>query len=556
MRSFNSVYLVAALAHLPLLVGYIRINWAKGHYQFFPLLILVAAWLVLERVRAHVASTSGTKSNWPRTIRAGTENSNASANVFSKTLLLLGAIVLGFAAVVQSSFLVIPSLMILSASWILGRFGFGGFKAALPAWLLLLLAIPFPWNIDAILVNRMQFLASGLASWILDSLGQVHFREGLTLVTAKKQFFTEEACSGIRSLFSSLAALSIYGVINRYSFPRHLFNWIQVVLWVVVGNAIRIAVVVYVSDNWFEGIAAGAYHEFLGIVVFALIVALALSTDKAIDAVQPEVIDEFGFEEITTLDGIVEAKVPTTPRVPTTLARIGNWVSVVYFALVLIFGIRLAYAQNVYQPTAFRDSDLRTVNQDDLPSEIEGWKVVNFEHQSRPLTSLLSPSSYLWTLEKDSEKAVVSLDGPYHAFHDLSVCYRGLGWYVESNYDTLPSGKDVTTTTGPVSVLEMTKRKQEGIVLFSAIDRSGRLIDRSDAVSRTNSARKNLLMVFGMYDSQSDEKQIAKLPISQIQILYESSSKISTTRRFELDQLYEKVRSSLLDSSRFSGQND
>ena len=538
MRFSDSVYLTAAVAHLPLLFGYFRINWNKGHYQFFPLMFLVVAWLIVDRI-------------YDKSVSASNSGQSASLRQSMISMLLIGAcgIILGTAVVVQSSFLVVPSIMLLVASWIVGRFGIAGFRTAFPAWLLLAFAIPLPWNLDIVLVNRMQFMASGLASWILDSLGQIHFREGLTLVTAKKQFFTEEACSGIRSLFSSLAAISAFGVLHQFSFQRFLFNWIQVVLWVLVGNAVRIAVVVYVSENWTEAIASGAYHEMLGIGVFALIMLLSLSTNRSIDA--------FGSSDEEFEDALEDSVVDIEARVirpepePPRSGKLTNWIATACFAFLLLLGARILYAQHVFQPTTFDASALLDSAESDLPIEFEGWTVVEFEKSIRPQTSLLAPNSFIWTMNRGSDTLIVSLDSPYHTFHDLSNCYRGLGWSVESSYDRLPHDGSESFT-----LLTMTKRGQHGIVLFSANGAGGKPVSRGMAGSRTNSARKNLLLAAGLYDPINDSQQNAALPISQIQVFHESSKPISESEQSDLLRLFLKARQSLLESDRFSNVYD
>ena len=554
MRLSNSVYCLALVAHVPLLIGYVHINWNKGHYQFFPLLIAVVCWLLVERLVGFTKSNrdrpgSSKHGIWHNLLVAQHPTVDARATTASLVCLVLGGLVLGSAALVQSSFLVVPSLMLLLASWILGRFGLKGFMTTLPAWLLMLLAMPFPWNLDSILVNRMQFMASGLASWILDSLGQVHFRDGLTLVTAKKQFFTEEACSGIRSLFSSIAAISAFGVANRYPLWRHGFNWIQVVFWVLFGNAIRVAIVVYVSDNWTETIGSGAYHEFLGIGVFCLIIALALSTNRAIDAFGSRNDIQTDLEPASVIDGVVNSPEAIVEPALQRPGNIVNRVAMIYFALVLLFLVRLAYAQQTYRPVAFKKGDLIRLDSSALPEQINDWKVVSFDHKIRPETSLLAPSSFLWTLQKNNRTCVVSLDGPYRAFHDLSVCYHGLGWNLRSAYDTAsPQGAE---SAPALSTLSMKKRSEHGAVMFAAFGRNGKQTLRSEAVSRTSSALKNTGLVLGLNQPENGIGQGVQQPVSQIQILHVNQREISDLEMDELKQLYYQVCKSLLATERF-----
>ena len=512
-------------------------------------MIAVSLWLIFLRIIEWRRISNGGKDDiWKWLISEAKTTDRTSIKV-STFLFVLCAVVLGYAAVAQSSVLFIPSMMLLIASWIISRIGIAGFKFVAPAWLLLLLTVPFPFSLDLTLVNRMQFLASGLASWILDSLGQIHFLEGLTLVTAKKQFFTEEACSGIRSLFSSIAAISAYGVLLRYPTWRHVFNWFQVVLWVLVGNAVRIAIVVYVSDNYTEAIGSGGWHQLLGIAVFGLILLLALSTNRAFDVFWPEELIGDSLLAPETVEGTVESRAnAAVNEVPSQEGWI-RWVAVAFFGLLFLFGIRLVYAQQIYEPFSFDARDLIEVQAGALPGEIDGWKVVGFDEKIRPVDSTMAPSSFLWELQKGSKKCTISLDGPYQEYHDLCVCYRGIGWSLGADYEV--ATKDPSRPWATLTKLKMRKRGQHGLVLFSAFDSKGQpIISNRSLLSREGGIMRNLKMVFGVYQPQVE--QPAELPISQIQLLVERQGEISESEVEELMQLYYRASDLLLNSKRFA----
>jgi exosortase len=539
----NLAYLAAVVAHIPLFAGYVRINAGKGHYQFFPILVAVTAWLVYDRISSLGSRRTAKFGIWNWLNSSDNSRVEKSADGVAFMLFAFASLILGTAAIVQSSFLVIPSVMMFAASWVISRFGMGGFKLAFPAWLLLLLAIPFPFNLDMVLVNKLQFLASRLASLMLDSLGQIHFREGLTLVTAKQQFFTEEACSGIRSLFSSIAAISVYGVFHRLSFPRHLFNWLQIIVWVIIGNAIRIAIVVFVAENWTQSIASGAPHEMLGIGVFAGIVLVALSTSIAIDrfkAVNADPFDE--FEDETEIEAtVVRAKQDSRAS--------SKWINIAalcFFAMVLVFCVRLAMIPNYLGPRHFTVDQVVSAKANALPETIDGWTVGNFEMKSRPQNSLLAPNSSIWTLSRNgesgsgmSESLIISLDSPYHSYHDLTVCYNGLGWKLTTDYDLAIDGNDEK-----YSALNMSKRGQHGIVYFSAFDRQGETVTRSSSVAKTGNARRNILLFLGLGGS----KDHSRLPVTQIQLIYESRDPIPERKKAELLKLFEQVQGRLKKS--------
>ena len=252
----NKLPIAAALAHLPVLYMYSNDMWARGHYQFFPLLFCAVAWLLYDRLNE--------KDLDQKSIGVATG------------LLFLNLVFLFFTVAIYTPVLVIPTVSLLLAGLILGRFGMSGLWVALPVIAVLFIVCKLPTGRDLVLISQMQALASQLASWILDSFRLIHFREGVILITEKKQFFTEEACSGIRSLFSAFAAIALLGLSRNYSVARQVFNLLQCIVWVIAGNAIRVAAVVYLSDNGYEQFSHGTLHELFGLLIFLGIVGITL----------------------------------------------------------------------------------------------------------------------------------------------------------------------------------------------------------------------------------------------------------------------------------------
>ena len=534
----DGLFLAAFLAHLPLGVEYSRRMWSVGHYQFFPLLMAAAGWLIYDRL-----TTVGQQV--PRTYTV-------------LGLLGLSWVLLAAAVVMFSPFFWIASLLFLLAVYVFDRWGWPGLRVSAPAWLLMLFAVPWPANLDLKLINQMQFLSSQLASWILDAFGQNHFRQGVVLVTEKKQFFTEEACSGIRSLFSSLAAIAIYGVMNRYPLWRHIFNLVQTVAWVIVGNAIRVAAVVYLADNVNENFATGTTHEMLGLVAFIFIFLCAMSTDRGINAWQaarPNFMDDaltdFEADESEPSSG-------NRHRQPVACARGGGglqWVLVGLFVLIALFGARLTYAKIAEDNLDYYDAenDLIVSSESDLPAEINGWVRQGFSHQMRDDTRLLAPESYLWTYVKSGRRVTISIDSPYYDFHNLNDCYEGFGWHVEHQH-RYPEGQSDLNQPVNLTELTMTKSGEYGLVLFTAFDRTGQLVrptfDSNYDPTRWMEMQRNVSLALGTLDQTSDPRTTKQpLPITQVQLLHTSSREIEDVA--DLKQLFQIVRGLMLQTERF-----
>ena len=258
----NRLYAVALVAHLPMLADWAKNMSQKEHYQFFPLLV---AWIVWHGWQA-----------W----RSPAQREPKEGYGWAWGLLIADGLVLSLSALAFSPFLVMPALLLWVASAMLARHGRRGWSGALPLALPMAFLIPLPFNWDQRLVTQLQFAASLLASWTLDAIGEMHFRDGVVLATGENRYLAEEACSGIRSLFSSLAAMAVYSLGQGYSLIRYLLNQAQTFIWVIAGNGLRVAMIIVIADNWTPAIAQGWPHEVLGLVVFGGIFLLALSTDQ------------------------------------------------------------------------------------------------------------------------------------------------------------------------------------------------------------------------------------------------------------------------------------
>lgn len=514
--------IIAALAHLPILFVYSRTMWTKGHYQFFPLLFGAVAWLLYDRLSKHEHDGKG--------------------GALALSLFLFNMVVLFLAVAVHTPVLVIPAVMLLLSAIAVDRYGVSGLWLAAPAIGILIIVAKLPTGRDLVLINQMQFLASQLASWILDAFGLIHFREGVILITEKKQFFTEEACSGIRSLFSTLAAVAIFGLSRNYSIPRQIFNLAQSILWVIVGNAIRVASVVYLSDNGYEQFAHGTLHDIFGLVIFVGIFGLVLSVDRAINVLFPQL----------KVEDDEDLAVPEEPKPAPELrskSPIASWGLIAAYILIFLFSARLTYAKrNSFDQIAFKSVDVVAVDQTALPTQIENWVFKDFKSETRDEASLFAPESYVWTYQSNGITAIVSLDGPYPEFHDLTLCYRGVGWSVSTHHEYPEE-----SPTG-MSWLEMRKPSEYGRVFYSAYSRDGLLARPAFEFSASTRLVRNIDLAIGRLEAPSQDvnRNDELLPISQVQVLVQSDQLISDAELENCKKLFEFSRGMLLKSARFS----
>ncbi len=132
----------------------------------------------------------------------------------------------------------------------------------------LVLMVPLPYVIYDSVAFPLRLLAAGLAGWVIRLFGVPVVVEGNMLQLPHVALDVVDACSGIRSLISLLAA----GVILAYLMLPNRWAKLLVVLLVlpvaVLTNALRVAVAGVLAEWYGESLLEGAMHDAVGWVVF------------------------------------------------------------------------------------------------------------------------------------------------------------------------------------------------------------------------------------------------------------------------------------------------
>jgi len=388
--------LVGVLAHSLVLREYFGRMWNLAHYQFFPIAIGCAVWLLWSRRSDFLASE---------------KSPNATVQT---VLIVINVVMVLVATLIVSSFLGWVSFLLFLSILAYSAKGTTSLRVALPALFALALITPLPGQFDQKLILSMQGWASQFASWILDSVGLLHFRQGVVLVSETESFLAEEACSGIRSLFSGIFAIMFWGLLQRHSWWRHLVNLGQVVMWVLSANALRIAAVIWIEDKTSFSVARGLSHE----LPFFMIFGLAVSFDYFVRFLIPVSVDD--AEEESAADSDSQPQDRPNLQIP----MLPVWV--VCFAMVGLIALRLTFAGagTPVVPQVF--ASMAIPEKSDIPDDLGGWQVTDFKTVTRARDDIQGQSSYVWELASGLESAKLSLDCQWNDFHDLTYCYTEL----------------------------------------------------------------------------------------------------------------------------------
>jgi exosortase len=180
------------------------------------------------------------------------------------------------------NFLMRSSLIVILAGLVLFHLGPRVFRIVLFPLSFLLFMVPLPGVVFYAVTFPLQRLAAEQAAWVLDLLGVPVLLDGNVIHLSQISLGVTEACSGIRSLISLLAA----AVAGAYLLLPS--GWAMAVL---VASAVPITILANVGrvvstgliGQWF-GVeyAAGFFHEFAGLVVYLFAVGCLVGVHSLI----------------------------------------------------------------------------------------------------------------------------------------------------------------------------------------------------------------------------------------------------------------------------------
>jgi exosortase len=132
---------------------------------------------------------------------------------------------------------------------------------------LLLVTLPPPFGWDKQLVSGLQSLSSFACSRLMDLTQILHVRRGNIIDISSKPLFVEEACSGVDSQYALMAVAGVLLLLGRAGFWVSLLTIITVPIWAILGNLLRIYLIV-IGLEWFStDLSQGSIHTILGLLV-------------------------------------------------------------------------------------------------------------------------------------------------------------------------------------------------------------------------------------------------------------------------------------------------
>jgi exosortase len=250
---FRSLLLsgLVLIMYAPILLSLARQWWDDpnyGHGLLVPLFVAYLLWR--ERTRWRLVPVRASDYGLPIMLSA-------------VALLLLGMLGAELFTARVSLIILISGIIVFLAGWHVLR------SIAFPIGYLFFM-IPLPALVYYQLTFPLQLWASRLGAHGLVLLGVNTVREGNLLILPNVTLEVVEACSGVRSLLSLLAAVVAYGYLAEHSTWK---RWLLVVLTipiVIVSNGLRLVATGVLSFVYGPEVDSGLIHTVLGLAFFVL----------------------------------------------------------------------------------------------------------------------------------------------------------------------------------------------------------------------------------------------------------------------------------------------
>lgn len=154
--------------------------------------------------------------------------------------------------------------------------------------LFLLFVVPLPFSVILIVTGPLKEAVSIVASTVLGWVGYPVGHVGVVITVGQYQLLVAEACAGLHSMFILEAMGLLYSNLMNYkSWLRNVLLAVLVVPLSFLANVLRVMILVMVTYHLGDRVGQGFLHNFAGLVLFGLALALIGGADRFLGAALP-----------------------------------------------------------------------------------------------------------------------------------------------------------------------------------------------------------------------------------------------------------------------------
>jgi len=355
------------------------------------------------------------------------------------------------------------SLIVILAGLVLYLFGSAVFRISLLSLAYLFFMIPIPYIIYDLVALPLKIFVTRMSVWSLNAIGIVVMREGNIIMFPALTLEVADACSGIRSLISLLALAVAFACYLRISPMKRLIVIAGSVPIAIFTNAARVFVTGILAQYWGAQAAEGFFHEFAGMVVFAVAMAMLVSLGALLART-----DKKSAGSETGTPGIERQGREIRPRFSDPDRRLpegGDRKSMrVRFASVVVLLTAASLYLNLH-----KDLEVPINKRFDLfPRVFSGWRMTQDYPMSESVQKVLMATDTLTRAYEAADGKTAALYIGYHGggknsgeIHSPKNCLPSSGWLEVSTKRRL---LDVSGT--PINLVQAVYQKGDNKELF------------------------------------------------------------------------------------------
>lgn len=473
------------VGNLPLFGEHLLNLWKQPQYQYFPIVLLVIGWLIWR---------SAAWRSEPLTSRVSVPL-GAAVLVVSLLIAFFGTKIMSPWIATFSLVLAFGGVLLVLRNWLF-------IENPIGIWCLSFLVLKPPLGLDTKLAFWLQGVTSRVAGSLLDMAGVVNLVEGNTIVLQERHLFVEEACSGIVSLMSIIACCAIIAVWQNRPAPHAILLTISGAFWAGILNIFRITIMAIALDMFGVDMTEGWRHEALGLTLFAGTLGLSFCTDRfllffltPIATAESQVYGKYATDQNQHLLSRLwnyavepgslffkpqrridsdESEAPGAPRL-----RIPSWMivfGVLFVGVSITQVVRGALSKDNFERVEPAPAIL-AMTQQSMPATVGELTQRDFGSETRKVGDILGEKSHHWTYGGPGYAVLFSLDFVFLEFHELTMCYEGIGWKIAGRRTIKRPGTDQVFV-----VAQFGKDTGEhAYLIFGSFDGEGRNIAPPDS---------------------------------------------------------------------------
>jgi exosortase len=424
-------------------------------------------------------------------------------------------------------------------------YGVGGLRLTwqmLPVWLFLWFVVPLPMGLDKQLIASLQRQTARWSSVLLDTpvIGILHTMSGNAVEIPGQRLMVEEACSGVQSLFACMASAVFFVLWTRPALARGVLLIASSLGWVLISNALRVVLITWLTVRGYS-VTEGLAHELLGIGVFVFTLLMIISTDRLFMFFIPPRASSWNRARAARNSLQHRARLPFWRE--TGLASWPSFPLVLGYVVLAAGQIYLLWPNHTVAaaPSGFVPATIEKLTADELPQQWKDWQRIEFSTHARPFLIGKLTSRY-WAYRLGRRTVYVSIDYPFVDWHNLLICYRGVGWQVGAETYHPPGGETQT----PFFEVDLNKADlAKAYLLYHLFDEKGHPLEPESTFtqklkSRVMDVRKNWSSAGAQMISGENNEYF------QIQVFIDGFTPITDTEREQAREFFQSFSRDLL----------